>query len=74
MDPEADEAAMAQLMGFSAFGAQDRPPKKRRRDGFYDAASNRNPWQRLEEAFGLRPLGAWPSRNHQQPAAAPDAP
>lgn len=38
MDPEADEQAMAQMMGFSSFGAQDRPQKKRKYNPEADAA------------------------------------
>lgn len=38
MDPEADQQAMAQMMGFSTFGAQDRPQKKRRYNPGADAA------------------------------------
>ncbi|KAM4059177.1 hypothetical protein HRG_007959 [Hirsutella rhossiliensis] len=37
MDPEADEAAMSQMLGFSSFGMQDRPLKKRRHDVGADA-------------------------------------
>lgn len=41
MDPEpgADAAAMAAAMGFSTFGAQDRPQKKRRYNPAVDAAT-----------------------------------
>ncbi|KJZ80197.1 hypothetical protein HIM_00047 [Hirsutella minnesotensis 3608] len=38
MDPGSDENAMAAMMGFSAFGGQDRPQKKRRYNGNADAA------------------------------------
>lgn len=38
MDSDADEQAMAQAMGFSSFGAQDRPQKKRRYNPHSDAA------------------------------------
>ncbi|TWU78876.1 hypothetical protein ED733_007698 [Metarhizium rileyi] len=43
MDPEADAdaaAAMAAAMGFSTFGAQDRPQKKRRYNAAVDAATS----------------------------------
>ncbi|KAG6111586.1 hypothetical protein E4U31_004241 [Claviceps sp. LM219 group G6] len=52
MDPDtetdAEAAAMAQAMGFSSFGAQDRPSKKRRYNSATDArvsvtGSNRTP-------------------------------
>src|SRR5262245_38098972 len=36
-DPEDDGAAMAAAMGFSSFGAQDRPAKKRRYHSGSDA-------------------------------------
>lgn len=42
MDPDADEQAMAQMMGFSSFGAQDRPQKKRRYNPHADAAIDAN--------------------------------
>lgn len=38
MDPNADEQAMAAMMGFTSFGAQDRPQKKRRYNPHADAA------------------------------------
>lgn len=38
MDDEMDEAAMASMMGFSSFGDQDRPNKKRRFNPGADAA------------------------------------
>ncbi|KAG9257706.1 uncharacterized protein F5Z01DRAFT_646784 [Emericellopsis atlantica] len=37
MDDQLDEAAMAQMMGFSAFGGPDRPQKKRRYNPGADA-------------------------------------
>ncbi|OAQ73237.1 hypothetical protein VFPPC_12957 [Pochonia chlamydosporia 170] len=45
MDPEADAdaAAMAAAMGFSSFGAQDRPQKKRRYNPAVDAVSQSSP-------------------------------
>lgn len=40
---DADAAAMAQMMGFSAFGVQDRPQKKRRYNPLADAATEHQP-------------------------------
>jgi len=39
MDMGTDEAAMAEMMGFSSFGGPDRPPKKRRYNPGADAAT-----------------------------------
>lgn len=39
-EPDADAAAMAAAMGFSTFGAQDRPQKKRRYNPAVDAATS----------------------------------
>lgn len=38
MDPGVEESAMAEMMGFSAFGGPDRPAKKRRYNPGADAA------------------------------------
>lgn len=38
MDIDADDQAMAQALGFSSFGAQDRPQKKRKYNPHADAA------------------------------------
>ena len=39
MDPDTDEAAMAEMMGFSSFGGPERPQKKRRYNPGADAAT-----------------------------------
>lgn len=43
MDQEADEQAMAQMMGFSSFGGPDRPQKKRKYNPHADAAVGKAP-------------------------------
>ncbi|KAK1596602.1 uncharacterized protein LY79DRAFT_509325 [Colletotrichum navitas] len=35
-------------------------------EGYYDHASNENPWERLEKKAGVQPRGAWLSRGQMQ--------
>ncbi|EFQ31160.1 hypothetical protein CGRA01v4_01869 [Colletotrichum graminicola] len=35
-------------------------------EGYYDHASNENPWERLEKKAGVQPRGAWLSRGQTQ--------
>lgn len=80
MDPEVegDEAAMAEAMGFSSFGAQDRPQKKRRYNPAADAStgmqrqSHSGQGVRVKEAStgsNSTPLGT-SSRNATQEGSA----
>jgi hypothetical protein len=62
MDPELDDdaQAMAQAMGFSSFGAQDRPQKKRKYNPQADAAGLTSTAPPLKEAAtgsNMAPLG-----------------
>lgn len=67
MDPEADEQAMAQMMGFSSFGAQDRPQKKRRYNPGADAAVHtQQVVQPASTGSNATPMGT------RVPAAAPE--
>ncbi len=50
--------------GFGGRGGGDRDPSQHWWIGYYDPSSNENPWERLEQARGLKPLGPWlPSRS-----------
>ena len=59
-DQETDEQAMAQMMGFSAFGAQDRPQKKRKYNPSADAATNAQ--QPAGTGSNMTPLAARPAK------------
>ncbi|POR31711.1 Uncharacterized protein TPAR_08061 [Tolypocladium paradoxum] len=48
----------------------DDPSRGQWYQGYYDASSNENPWDRLEKAMGLQPKGTWISRGNQPTAAA----
>lgn len=69
MDDQLDEAAMAQMMGFSSFGGPDRPQKKRRYNPGADAQVHIS---KPESSTGpnMTPLGA--RKGEGGSATAPD--
>ncbi|KYK55322.1 hypothetical protein DCS_07285 [Drechmeria coniospora] len=58
MDPAADDDAMAQMLGFSTFGAQDHLQKKRRYNPLADAATDAAPLHGTRQHPNSAPLSA----------------
>ncbi|OHF02414.1 hypothetical protein CORC01_02407 [Colletotrichum orchidophilum] len=59
----------AQHRGHQGYQQQQRNDGKPWWEGYYDPASNENPWERLEKKAGVQSRGAWVSRGSQAQTA-----
>ncbi|KZL82925.1 hypothetical protein CI238_12332 [Colletotrichum incanum] len=63
-----EQAAGHQPRGRQGYQQQQRNDGKPWWEGYYDHASNENPWERLEKKAGVQSRGTWVSRGQAQTA------
>ncbi|GKT56281.1 hypothetical protein ColTof4_09172 [Colletotrichum tofieldiae] len=63
-----EQAAGHQPRGRQGYQQQHRNDGAPWWEGYYDRASNENPWERLEKKAGVQPRGTWVSRGQAQTA------